>query len=245
MTEPMQPSTAPSHDAHDRTVVAELAARRPDLTPMALDAARAQVAACSACTDLLADLMALQAAVPTASVPARPRSFTLSPDDAARLRPRTWRRMLGFIGSARDGFTRPLAMGLTTLGIAGLVVASVPALGGLSGATGGAAAGPKLESVVGSDRAAPAAAPGASDLNLLSGEPDLARASDGAVFQGGSEGAGPTGERTTDIASEPDEAAIRDDRTGLSTLIVLAGSLVIMGLGLFGLRWSARRFGSG
>jgi hypothetical protein len=37
------------------------------------------------------------------------------------------------------------------------------------------------------------------------------------------------------------EAAIRDDRTGLSALVVLAATLLVMGLGLFMLRWSARR----
>ena len=35
--------------------------------------------------------------------------------------------------------------------------------------------------------------------------------------------------------------SIRDDASGLSLLIVLAGIMLIIGLGLFGLRWSARR----
>jgi hypothetical protein len=54
---------------------------------------------------------------------------------------------------------------------------------------------------------------------------------DGGVFSGAEPG-------VTDIAGD---LAIRDDASGLSVLFVLAGVLLIAGLGLFGLRWSARR----
>ena len=54
---------------------------------------------------------------------------------------------------------------------------------------------------------------------------------DGGVFSGAEPG-------VTDIAGD---LAIRDDATGLSVLFVLGGVLLIAGLGLFGLRWSARR----
>src|SRR3989337_3058595 len=50
--------------------------------------------------------------------------------------PRGVHRLLKAIGSARDGVTFPLALGLTTMGIAGLLVATVPALQlGAGGAT--------------------------------------------------------------------------------------------------------------
>jgi HAMP domain-containing protein len=41
------------------------------------------------------------------------------------------------------------------------------------------------------------------------------------------------------------ESAIGDDSSGRSTLAVLAATLLIAGLGLFALRWSARRLGDG
>ena len=58
--------------------------------------------------------------------------------------PRGLRRLLKAIGSARDGITFPLAMGLTTMGIAGLLLATIPSA--LSGA-GGAAPSANLSPV--------------------------------------------------------------------------------------------------
>jgi hypothetical protein len=46
------------------------------------------------------------------------------------------------------------------------------------------------------------------------------------------------------VAAPSSEVNVRDDASGLSILLVVAGSLLIVGLGLFALRWSARRFGS-
>jgi hypothetical protein len=66
----------------------------------------------------------------------RPRDFTLTAADAERLRVRGWRRLLSAIGSTHDVFSRPLAIGLTTLGLAGLLVATIP--GSLPGFGGGA-----------------------------------------------------------------------------------------------------------
>jgi hypothetical protein len=37
--------------------------------------------------------------------------------------------------------------------------------------------------------------------------------------------------------------SLAPDSTGLSLPIVLSGSLLIVGLGLFALRWTSRRFG--
>jgi len=37
--------------------------------------------------------------------------------------------------------------------------------------------------------------------------------------------------------------ALSDDSSGASQLIVISGTLLIIGLGLFALRWTSRRFG--
>jgi hypothetical protein len=95
------------------------------------------VALCARCAGLYADLVALAAALPRATIPARPREFTLSPDDARRLRPRGWRGWWATVGSARDTITRPLAIGLSTLGLAGLLLTVAPVLLPMVGAAAG------------------------------------------------------------------------------------------------------------
>jgi anti-sigma factor RsiW len=242
MTEQLQPATPTAHAAHDPTSIAALATRDPDLAPADLAAARAALETCEACATLYADLMAISAAVPMAALPARPRDFTLTAADAARLRPALWRRFIRSIGSARDGITFPLAMGLTTLGVAGLLVATVPAF---SAGAGGAAT--TLSTVGAPLPSAAAAAPGALESLQMSAAPDASSETEGGVFTGGDDGdqaaESPAGRNGT--AASPEDAAIRDDPSGLSVLVVLAGALLIMGLGLFGLRWSARRLGDG
>ncbi len=130
--------TSEPHARHDRYLVAALAAD--DVEPMVRVDAEALVASCHDCAELLADLRSI--AVATAALPMVPRTrdFRISAADAARLRPRGWRALLDALGGARASFSRPLATGLTTLGIVGLLVSTVPgALNGISFGSGGAA----------------------------------------------------------------------------------------------------------
>ena len=251
MTEPNQPANPENHAVHDPAWMAALATREPDLSPSERTRAQAALESCGACADLFADLVAISAAIPSASIPARPRDFTLTAADAARLRPGGIRRLLKAIGSARDGVTFPLAMGLTTIGIAGLLVATIPAA--FIGA-GGAASTPL--STVGeampqpaAASAAPAAAPSApaasaaapaaeaTDLYGLGAAPTSETTGGGEVFTG-DDGDAALGQRLDAAATLE---AIRDDATGRSALLVAAGTLLVAGLGLFALRWSARR----
>jgi len=229
MTEPLQPATPTPHATHDLTWIAALAARDHGLEPAELAQAQANLETCDACTDVYADLVTLAAAVPIAAVPARPRSYTLTPADAARLRPAGWRRFLRTIGSARDGITFPLAMGLTTIGIAGLLVATLPTL------SAGTAATPSTLSAVG------AALPQAQGQESLSigAETDQSPDELGGIFYGGDEETVSPVDRNA--ATAPLDTSIRDDASGFSVLIVLGGTLLIMGIGLFALRWTARR----
>ena len=87
-------------------------------------AAEALVATCGPCADLFTDLEALRVATQAQPVPARPRDFRLTADDAVRMRPGGWRRFVAAFGSSRDMLSRPLAAGLTTIGLAGLLVAT-------------------------------------------------------------------------------------------------------------------------
>ena len=122
------------HARHDRLVIAATVDRRLSGAPAL---AQALLAACTECARLHADLQALAAALPSAATPRRTRDFTLSAADAERLQPRGLTRWLRLIGSSRDTLTRPLAIGFTTLGLAGLLVATVP--GALPGSSSGTA----------------------------------------------------------------------------------------------------------
>lgn len=256
MTEPNQPANLSDHAAHDPAWMAALATRDPDLSPSERTRAQAALESCGACADLLADLVALSAAIPTAAIPARPRDFTLTAADAARLRPNGLRRLLKAIGSARDGVTFPLALGLTTMGIAGLLVATVPSFAG--GATGGAA--PVALSPVGeavpapaasAAAAAPSAAPAASavrgqgtEVYGMTAAPTSETSGGGEVFTG-DDGDGRLDAERQDAGDMAGDAIVRDDGTGLSMLAVVATTLLVAGLGLFALRWSVRRLGDG
>lgn len=152
------------HDRHDREAIAAAADR---MGPARF--AQALLAACTDCARLYADLQALAVALPATATPARPRDFTLSTADAERLRPRGLRHWFGLIGSARDTVTRPLAVGLTTLGLAGLLVATVP--GGLSMAGSSGAAASAAPMVVMEAQPSGAAASGATTLGQAAPEP--------------------------------------------------------------------------
>ena len=252
MTEPIQPARESNHAAHDATWMAALAARDPDLNAAELARAQDALHSCGACADLFAELVAVSEAIPSAAIPTRPRDYTLTDADAARLRPGGLRRWLAGIGSVRDGITFPLAMGLTTMGIAGLLIATIPgAL--MSGATGSA---PQVLSTVGNAIPAPAAsAPAAS---AAAAAPSAAPAAEGTGFYdisaaptsettgGGEVFSGDDGDAAVDRLRQDandmsTDASIRDDGTGVSALVLVATTLLIAGLGLFALRWSARR----
>jgi hypothetical protein len=122
------------HAGHDPLRVAEAVDRDARLAPV--------LGLCAPCAGLYADLVALTAALPLSALPPRPRTFTLSADDARRLLPRGWRGWWSAVGSARDTLTRPLAVAFTTLGLTGLLLTAAPTL-----LMGGAAAGAAPEMV--------------------------------------------------------------------------------------------------
>jgi hypothetical protein len=152
----------PAHARHDPLRVAEAVDRGARLAPV--------LHLCARCTALYADLVALTVALPMAAYPARTRDFRLSAVAAHRLAARGWSGWWSRIGSARDSLTRPLAVGFTTLGLAGLLLTAAPFVGPSAGSAGssevtpmmgfGAAAGPSEQpSDVGSS-------PGAGDSSL-------------------------------------------------------------------------------
>jgi hypothetical protein len=255
------PST--DHATHDELLIASLLDRStgdPDR-----DRAEALVAACGDCAALHRDLVALSAASRVLPTPLRPREFTLSADDAERLRPRGLRRLIAAFGSSRDVFSRPLAIGLTTLGLAGLLVATIPGvLSGQGGASvalssversdGGAGANPESIGTSSQAQAAPSAGPSAAAAQAapapvaplpeaLPSEPTYDKFGAGPVASGGAAAVAPGSSPAEDqAAAAPTPAELPAERDGV---IVLAGLLLVVGLGLFALRWTARRLGDG
>jgi anti-sigma factor RsiW len=120
-------STPATHATHDPELIA--AAVGGPLDPSERRAIDDLLATCGACAELHADLVALASAQRALPTPSRPRDFRLTPTDAQRLRPRGLRAVLAAIGSSRDAFSKPLAVGLTTLGLVGLLVGNVPSFG--------------------------------------------------------------------------------------------------------------------
>ena len=143
-------------------------------------------------------------------------------------------------------------------GLAGLLVATVPgalpgagptarlsAVGNAVSVPEGASAAPAASAAA---AAAGAAAPSSESIQMSA--PPVP-ADDGNLFAGSDNGelkSQAVNRDESDVAGDAsvDELALRDDpsdTSGLSTLIVLGGLMTIVGLGLFTLRWRARRLG--
>ena len=270
------PFSASDHASHDTILIASLADH--SLPARERIAAEALVATCSQCADLQADLLALRAATRAMPTPARPSDYTLTERDAIRLRSGGWRRFVDALGSSRDALSRPLAVGLTTLGLAGLLVSAAPSfmMGGASSASapttiGAPAGGAAAESGNGSTTVGAAAMPAASAAPEAVGSagpapadiagsvdqsaapaPVRAPVADGATqpphtqaITNGTERtqASSTGSKSLEPDGTTGGVLSGQDLGGVSPLAVLSIAFLIAGLGLFALRWTARRFG--
>jgi len=148
----MARSTSAPHAGHDEQLIARLYGG--DLEPAERSVALALIAECPECAAIYSDLGALARATAGMPVPPRPRDFSLTPRDAARLRPR---RVFGAGLFGRPAW-RVLGGALTALGLTGVVVT-----GGLSVFGGAASTAPNsslVQARVGGG--APEAVPGAS-----------------------------------------------------------------------------------
>jgi len=201
------------HARHDRLLVAAQADRPAD-RERGPSLGRALLAACAECAGLQADLSALAGALPSAATPRRTRDFTLTAADAERLRRRGWRRWLALVGSSRDTLSRPLAIGFTTLGLAGVLVATAPSVLPMTGA-GSSAAPIPTDTTIGLEMAPAASA-------------------DGGFRQHSGGGSETTGEAPLPVQPSPVPAA--SDDAGRLPVVVLSGTFLALGGGLFVIR---------
>lgn len=121
-TREVQPT---SHDRHDPMLVAALAAD--DLAGADRDQAIDLTRTCPDCAVLHDDLLALARATAAAPPPFAPRrrDFRLTPADAARLRPSAWRRLVAAVSKTPSALSRPMGVGLATIGLVGLLVGNL------------------------------------------------------------------------------------------------------------------------
>lgn len=249
----------PNHPDHDLSLVAAHAAG--DLANSERTRAEAQIDTCGECADLHRDLIAIAAATRTLpNLTTAPRDFRLTPDQAARLVKRGWlRTVLAPFGATRSA-ARPMAAAFTSLGLAGLLVATF-----LPGLMGSAASAPTNESrdqaAVGGGPTAAPAAPAATSAPLVpaaaggqpapnaTSNPDDAYAvknRGGATGAAGATGApeiAVAGGTPTQAPSAADLGARADALTTTATNPLLIGSFALLAVGLllFGLRFASRR----
>ena len=248
------------HAQHDRTLIAGHAAG--DLSDPDRSHAAALLAACRSCSQLHDDLLAIAAATRHLLAPQTPaRDFRLTEAQAARLRRGNWLRALLRPFGAAGSAVRPAAAALTSLGVAGLLVATVlpgllggaatsaPAEDATSGgaanapaATAAPAFGPQLPGPQASGASSSPADYGLEALRSVAPESStvVTAAADEssaprAIALGGAEASGtPTGDK--------DAAQSRDLGSSPPNLLLIGSlAMLMVGLALFGLRFAGRR----
>jgi hypothetical protein len=236
------------HAQHDLDLIAGHAAG--DLSDTARATAERQLSSCAPCDALRRDLVAIAAATHALSAPATsPRDFRLDPEQAERLRRGSWlRQLLRPFGTSRSA-VRPMAAAFTSLGIAGLFVATMlPGLGGPAAAPGAM----EHDDLTGAQATAvPAALPAATAGAVAPGASPIR--ADAGISRSAAPDAVPTSGQVAvageDATDDPGDAEA--GRDGASPLVLstppanpfIVGSIALLALGLllFGLRIAARR----
>ena len=239
MTSPPADLSA-SHDRHDRLLISATVAG--DATAAERARAETLMRMCGGCAALANDLRAIAEA--SRGLPARMRplatDYRLTIAAARRLdRGGGWRRLFRWLAQPRSP-APPLSAALTTLGIAGLMLATIPLAPLGAGGALQAAAPSQNDTRFVTESAAPQAVPPAG----------LGDGSNGTTAGG----LGPLETAAHDPTGAPEAApaetdakstgfGTRDDgpRPGVPALGVLAAGFLAAGLGLFALRRIARR----
>jgi hypothetical protein len=238
------PRSAADHATHDELLIARLYGGDVD------DRERARalelVAGCEECAALYADVGAIADATAVLPVPARPRDFALTEEDAARLRPRhRFRgRLLGL------GRRRSFGGALVALGFSGLVLTSALSIFGTVGTSASLDAGAAQDKrFAAAATAAPAPNNGAISLSspvpaaaataIPAKAPETGAAASAAFYDGATPGApAVAGGGSTDasISGTPTwvgQAAPTMSQSGLDGReIVLGGSTAALALGM-------------
>lgn len=230
----------PNHPDHDILLISSHAAG--DIAGSERTSAETLLATCDPCAELHRDLIAIAGA--TRALPnlaTAPRDFRLASEQAARLRRRRWlAAALAPFSTARSA-TRPMAAACTSLGLAGLLVATF--LPGMLGSATSLA--PQRETVT---DAGVSAAPAGPVLGPVAGAPNPTAITSGGEF-GVKDGAATDapnvavagGQGTGTDAGQEDDASRLTVNAPPSPLVIGSIALFALGLLLFALRFVARR----
>jgi hypothetical protein len=244
-----------SHARHDALLISALAAG--DLAGAEQAAAGQLVLECPDCRVLHDDLLSLSSA--TSLLPAAPRrrAFTISPEQAARLRPTGWRGAVAAFAAPRMAFTRSLGVGLTTLGLAGLLLTSFGSFS-MGSAAGPAPAATTIETlgaegyVGGGDTQGEDGSLAPVDAGPVEGQPAPSMAAPAAEASPAASAGSVAQARPTDrdtavraTGDEPDEMFGQVDEASLrpapNYLLIGSVALVLFGLALLVARRVAGR----
>jgi hypothetical protein len=225
---PYQPgSAAAEHRRHDRLLIARHVAN--DLVAATeREQAASLVRDCPECAALATDLMAVARATRELAVPARPRDFSISAEQAARLRRGPVDRLIRRVGMPGLGYLRPLAAATMAIGLVLAAIGWLPV--GLPMMASAPAAAPAGDMAIQPTSEAQHP-PSATELTAV----------DGGRSYAGAEGSGdkPYPEPTTASGDQQGTAQAGDP---LRTLLIFAGlALAFVGLGTLTLVGVGRR----
>ena len=119
----------PDHADHDLLLIAAHVAG--DASPDEADQAATLLATCGECRQVASDLAAITSASRALPVPRRARDFQVTPEQAARLRHRSIGDRIAAALLASRGPARALPAALMTIGLAALLVSTVPGVPGV------------------------------------------------------------------------------------------------------------------
>jgi anti-sigma factor RsiW len=223
---PRGPLAADAHDEHDALLVVAYVGG--DLEGDEAGVAAARIAACGSCADLAADIASIAAATAALPPASRPRDFSITPGQASRLHGRGWRGVLVTLTAPRSVLAPRLGAALTTLGVAGLLLASIPGISLGDGTVGTLSQPADRNALV--EQASPAAGQGQF------APPDV-QAEGPASSTDRSQG-------RVDTAGEPKSSDLGTGAPGTADrlpLILLSSAFLASGLGIFAIRRTARR----
>jgi hypothetical protein len=254
-----------AHAGHDALLIAAHAAG--DAAGKDLIEAERLVASCDECEELYTDLRLIASATAKLPAPRRPRDFTITAQQAARLRGRRWPDVLGGLAWVRGDGMRNLAAGLTTLGIAGLLLANVtlnvgfggsaamaPAPAATSGAgvqrelSGAAASGapstvaaPAASAPVASAGPAYAPSPAGTRGTSVNGRLGSSSPEVGITGEGGGSSSTDTGSSESPQPQAYTSAPSPSPASQTNPAVALSAAFLVAGVGLFALRRIAGR----
>ena len=252
-------STASEHRRHDRLLVTRFA--MDDAYPSELDEAKSLVESCIECAALASDIRLISGAMTTVPSLSRPRDFSITQEQAERLRGSALSRLLRRLGASAPlwGTVRPVAAAALSIGLVAAVVGvSLPNQAAVfdTAATGG---GLLQENAAASSEpvSAPELTPNHGDpgnelppsVDLPGGieaQPDgtampMTQRFDQAYSVESDDGSGNApGSSAEEMGAEPD--SVSASASGPKDLLIYAGlAVALLSAALLAVAWIARR----